>query len=402
MSSCRICGSREVTSLLDCGRQPICNRFLLRADEPQALFPIALEQCRRCAGVQLREPVPVDELRPRFDWISYNEPEGHLDRVVDALVALPGVSPASRIAGVTFKDDTTLDRFRARGFTSTYRIEPAADLGVCDPRSGIETLQAALTPERAREIAHRHGPFDVVLARHIVEHAYDPGAFIAALKSMLARGGWLVLEAPDCSRALDALEYGTIWEEHILYLTQGTFRQLLARNGLEIGHFSSWPYALEDCLVTASREATPGAPSQAAQSPPDPDPDLERGARFGRSFGDAGVRLRACLDRARSEGREVAFFGAGHLTATVINLLGIGDRVRFVVDDNPNKRGLFMPGSRLPIVGSSELLASGIGLAVLCLSPEAEDKVIARNAAFVQAGGRFASIFAGSPHFLGY
>ena len=78
----------------------------------------------------------------------------------------------------------------------------------------------------------------------------------------------------------------------------------------------------------------------------------------------------------------------------------VEDAIDCVIDDNPHKRGLFMPGSRLPIVGSSALLERGIRLCLLSLNPIGEQKVIEKNAAFVAAGGAFASIFPASERAL--
>ena len=81
-------------------------------------------------------------------------------------------------------------------------------------------------------------------------------------------------------------------------------------------------------------------------------------------------------------------------------MLGLKEYIEFVVDDHPSKRGLYMPGSRLPIMGSSALVERGIKLALLTVAVESEDKVIQRNQAFAQAGGAFASIFPASRHAL--
>ena len=76
-----------------------------------------------------------------------------------------------------------------------------------------------------------------------------------------------------------------------------------------------------------------------------------------------------------------------------INLMEIGENVEFVVDDDPNKQGLYMPGSLLPICDSTSLTERSIGLCLLALSPDSEREVIRKNGAFLEAGGRFASIF---------
>ena len=43
------------------------------------LHRLALGQCSVCGLVQLVDPMPAGIVRPQFSWLTYNEPEGHLD-----------------------------------------------------------------------------------------------------------------------------------------------------------------------------------------------------------------------------------------------------------------------------------------------------------------------------------
>ena len=52
-----------------------------------------------------------------------------------------------------------------------------------------------------------------------------------------------------------------------------------------------------------------------------------------------------------------------------------------------------MPGSRLAIRALASLLEEEVKLCLLSLSPESEAKVVAKNQAFLERGGSFASIF---------
>jgi len=396
MKTCRLCSAPQVETLIDFGRQPICNRFLSRADEPEATFPMRLEQCQACSLVQTTEPVPAAELTPRVEWISYNEPEGHLDTVAGKLAALPGLGRAAIFGGISFKDDTLLRRMCVRGFASTWRLDPRADLGIDDPGAGIELVQDRLTPSTAQRIAATRGKADVLIARHIFEHAHQPAQFAAALKELTKPGGYVVLEVPDCERALELCDYSTLWEEHILYFTPVTFRQSFGQCGLSLESFDSFPYTLENCLMGVGR-SEPGI-----ESPPPPAiaGEINRGQGFSRGLPRAAESYRRFLaDYARSRG-PVAVFGAGHLACTFINLLGLKEYIELVVDDHPRKRGLFMPGSRLPIMGSSVLVERGIKLALMTVAVESEERVIHNNQAFAQSGGAFASIFPASRHAL--
>ena len=244
----------------------------------------------------------------------------------------------------------------------------------------------------AGELAAKHGKADLLVARHVLEHAHAPARFLQALGGLLAPGGRLVLEMPDCRKFIDACDYSFVWEEHICYYSPRTAVDVARRNGFAEVETLVYPYALEDSLVAILRPATDpaGTADDATLAQ-----DLAAGRRFAAAFEAVRLRYRRHFDALRQAGQRIAVFGAGHLAAKFLNLLGLRDSVEYVIDDNPNKLGLTMPGSRLPIVGSSRL--PEVDLCMLSLSPESEQKVLATHATSLHRGGRFASIFARSP-----
>lgn len=399
MSLCYLCRSANVTNLLDCGMQPISNRFLASPSEEEFTHPIVMGQCEACGLVQLIKPPPASELRPRHAWVAYNEPEQHLDQLAELVSNFPGLSSESSICGVSFKDDSLLERLKKKGFQHTWRIDPERDLGIGDPGAGVEMIQERLGPEKATALAQGHGKSEVVIARQILEHAHSMCQFMEALKRLVGQGGYLVVEVPDCSRGLDKLDYSTVWEEHVVYFTPETFTCVFGFGGFSLVRFEKFPYPLEDSLIGIAR------PQEQREKPVFPPGDiLELERQRATAFSDGLTRQRTKFQKFLAEYRrnkgKIAFFGAGHLACTFINLLGLRDYVEFVVDDHPKKKGLFMPGSRLPIRGSAALLEKGIKMCLLSLNPDNEDKVIQNNRRFIEQGGTFSSIFRVSKYAL--
>jgi len=83
--------------------------------------------------------------------------------------------------------------------------------------------------------------------------------FIEALKRLVTPGGYIVVEVPDCSRAMDGCDYTTIWEEHTLYYTPDTFRQTFPFAGLGVVRTENYPYPFENSLVAIATANAPGA-----------------------------------------------------------------------------------------------------------------------------------------------
>ncbi len=391
---CLVCHSRAVVERLDVGRHPVASFYLETRDAPERDFRLALGQCENCGTIQMMEPLPYEALVPPYDWLFAREPEEHLDEVVDQILALPGIGPDSVIAGLSPKDDTTVERFARKGCKRTWRVQIDEDLGVKNPAAYIETVQKLTTPERMAVIAARRGAADVLIVRHIMEHAEDLHAFLGGLAALLKPNGMLMLEIPDCTASLQLDDYCMVWEEHSLYLTPETFAPLSSIGGFEQIRLDVYKRPFENSLVQLSRKTGNAGPVRI-----DPRSRAQVGllARYADAYQPARRQLRAKLEGVRATGGPIALFGAGHLACAFVNFMGVADLIDFVADDTPQKQSKFLPGARLPIVPSAALVERKIALCLLALSINNEDNVIKRNEGFVRQGGTFRSIFRASP-----
>ena len=91
-------------------------------------------------------------------------------------------------------------------------------------------------------------------------------------------------------------------------------------------------------------------------------------------------------------------YGTGHAACMYINLFGIKNLIEYAIDDDLNKEGYFMPGSKLPIQTSKSLSFSNVSLCLLGLSSESEKKVMNKLKFFQNSGGIFGSIYPASKY----
>ncbi|MCP4351301.1 MAG: class I SAM-dependent methyltransferase [Desulfobacterales bacterium] len=398
MDTCKLCRKEKVTVLLDCGMQPICNRYLADPWDDEYKHRMAMGQCEYCGAVQIIDPVQAKKILPRYDWIKYNEPEGHLDELVEIICNLPGLNQESAVCGISFKDDSTLARLNKKGFEQTWRLDPQNDLNINYPGAGLETIQENLTPESANRIVQKHGACDVVIVRHILEHAHDVSGFINALKQLTAPEGYIIFEIPGCELGLENGDYSIIWEEHIFYFTRETFRNCLAIGGLSPVRFECYPYLIENSLIGIAQIQKDGKSDYLPGDITGKDMDMAKA--YAEGFPKYRDKITKFLSEYKRDQGKIAVFGAGHIACTFLNLFGLKDYIEFIADDNPNMKGLFMSGSRLPIYESAALAKHDIRLCLLTLGPESEEKVIRNNQGFLERGGTFASVFPASKYTL--
>jgi SAM-dependent methyltransferase len=126
----------------------------------------------------------------------------------------------------------------APSFRSTTGTEFAAPAALAAQGRGLDVrlggLEAIPGDER----------FDCIIATHVIEHVYDPRAFMADVAARLRPGGHVVLGTPDIG-SLWRRVMGRRWPsfkvpEHVLYLDRRSLTDLLEGAGLE--DIRSFPY----------------------------------------------------------------------------------------------------------------------------------------------------------------
>lgn len=386
---CLACQKTKVEILLNFGDQPPSNRFIKDGSPNHDVHPLVLAQCQSCGLIQLVDPMPIELVLSKYDWIVYNEPEGHLDTMVDDVIDLIGLKNQSLICGISYKDDTTLARFKNKGYEKIYRLNLAEDLKIQDSFVGIETIQEAISSLNLENFVKFHGKADLLLVRHVLEHAHNPRKFIQSIVQLVKPGGYMVFEMPDSSKFIEACDYSFIWEEHITYHTKNTAMSFFQLLGFNVSKVKNYSYPLEDSLVVIIKNEL--NPSQI-------DNEyvfslLSIGKRYAEQFNEIKLKLFRILHDLRDAGKKIVIFGAGHLATKYLNLFGTSEFIYAVIDDNENKAGLHMPGSGVAIRPSSILVSEKIDLCLLSLNPESEAKVVGKNGAYMESGGKFKSIF---------
>jgi hypothetical protein len=394
-TSCSLCGASAFETLLDLGRQPMASHFKRSPDEADARYPLAWGCCSACGLSQLAAPLPDEALSPIFPWLGFREPEDHLDTVVARIMALPGLSGDPVVGGVSPKDDSTLERLQSAGARFGWRVDPRADLGAENAAANVETVQARLDSDQARRLAVDKGVVDVLIARHIVEHCASPLRFLAALSDLLAVGGYLVIEVPDCAANMKRRDYTMIWEEHALYLTEKTAQMLLEKAGCALVEAHRYTYPFEDVLVLIGRKESGAAPRVEAHGV---DALFDNAKTFAEDFSRRTQLIRQDLSARLSPGQGIALYGAGHLSCAFVNFHRLTDLCDVVIDDTPEKQGLSLAGTGLPIKSAAALDVQLHPICLLTLSPAIEDRIVARHSGYTDGGGEFFSALVDSRH----
>ncbi|MFI6321267.1 class I SAM-dependent methyltransferase [Nonomuraea sp. NPDC050556] len=389
-SSCRLCGSADLASVVDLGATPPCELFLTAAqlDMPEINYPLHLRVCQSCWLAQIPPLITPEDTFTEYAYFASFSASWveHARKFVST--SLERLKP-SFVVEVASNDGYLLQHVVAEG-VRCLGIEPSANVGQAAKDKGVPTLGAFLTPETGAAVRAEHGPADLVVANNVYAHIPDLIGFTKGLRALVADDGWVSIEVQHLLTLMELNQYDTIYHEHFQYYTVASAQRALASGGLTLvdvellpthgGSIRLWARPLG---VPSDRVSDVLAKEKAAGLH-----DLSGYTDFGDRVAAVKRDLLRFLIDAADDGKTVVGYGAPGKGNTLLNHCGIrSDLLQYTVDRNPYKHGRYTPGTRIPIL-EPERIAHDRPDYVLVLPWNLREELAAQLSYIHEWGGR--------------
>ncbi|MBE1581449.1 class I SAM-dependent methyltransferase [Amycolatopsis roodepoortensis] len=359
MTTCRLCGSAHLASVVDLGATPPCERFLTAEQlaEPEPTYPLHLRVCTECWLAQIPPLITPEETFTEYAYFSSYSASWveHAKTFVDGAVDRLGLDDSSFVVEVASNDGYLLKHVVAQRIRC-LGVEPSVNVGQAARDAGVPTKTAFLSPETGQEVRDEHGPADLVVANNVYAHIPDVIGFTHGLRALVADDGWVSIEVQHLLTLIQDNQYDTIYHEHFQYYTVESARRALARGGLSVVDVELLPTHGGSIRLWARPEAVAGEPSERMTQVLDAEKaaglhEMSGYTEFSERVTKVRLDLNKFLTDAALEGKTVVGYGAPGKGNTLLNHCGIRpDVLRYTVDRNPYKHGRFTPGTRIPIL----------------------------------------------------
>ncbi|MCX6059037.1 MAG: class I SAM-dependent methyltransferase [Chloroflexi bacterium] len=401
MLVCRACGEKELLPILSLGQMPLANALLTHEQLilPEETFPLDLVFCPHCALVQITETVSPDKLfREYLYFSSFSETvlQNACD-IAEKMIQRCKLNEKSFVVEVASNDGYLLKNYRERGI-SVLGVEPALNIAKVANERGIRTVSEFFSEELARQLRGQNEAADVIHANNVVAHVADLHGVVKGMSILLKPNGVVVIENHYVKDLIDGVEFDSIYHEHLCYYSVTSFRNLFALHGLTLVDVERLPVHGGSLRVYFQRADGPRSLEKEGKHRVEALLKEEAGWGvdqfvFYRNFGEKVERLRlellALLRKIKSDGKQIAVYGASAKSATLLNYYGIGVSILdYVADRSTYKQGRFTPGTHLPIL-SPETLLEGQPEYVLLLTWNFADEILAQQAEYRRRGGKF-------------
>lgn len=368
---CPACGGAELRGVLE-QVAPAHTSRLLDSREAALAYPCRPIRLEACVACGLITNTAFDALGHDYS-ASFEETQAFSPRfqayaaeLARALTARHGLASRPVLEIGSGKGD----------FLELLVAETGAEgVGVDPSWPADETLAPAprIRVERAFfQKRHVDRSFGLVVCRHTLEHVHDVRGFLRTLHGALrdSPATPVVFEVPDTARILREAAFWDVYYEHCSYFTPGSLARAFRMAGFGPRRLE---LTFDDQYVLLDAASVDDGSGPLALEEP--------AAEIVALAADFSTRIEAIrrgwrdrLAAAAARGATVVVWGGGSKAVGFLAFLGARAEIACVVDVNPAKHGMFVPGSGQEIVPPDRLQEVAPEL-VIVMNPAYADEI---------------------------
>ena len=400
MSSCRLCSSRDLTSVLRLKPSPLGDQYLEPGQGAKGAIsvPFGINRCGQCGNFQTEAAIERDHYQhclTRPAAVNKVLSDAYRDSI-PKLISLTSLDVNDLVLEIGSNDGLFASFFANLGHRC-LGVDPAKNLAESAAKLGVPTMVEFFNERIAHEIVLQHGKAKIIIANFVVANVDDLDDFMAGVSTCLDRRGVFVVETNDVMSIASMQLVETLVHEHLSYFSVAALSKFLERHHLEIFHVSkvaSKGGSLR-CLIQHMSSKNLRSSTVDSFIVNETSSGLFSNSiweQFARTFALASDNALRFCEQYYSDG--IVGYGTSDGATTLIYQLGIGSYLRALIDDDPYRQNLESPGFGIPTVSRDEIFTDPpAALNCLILAPQYVRQIVDKNAAARGLGVVFAKVW---------
>jgi len=368
IDKCRICGNKDLESVLDLGEQMLTGVFPTEKNADITVGPLRLVKCmgeNNCGLLQMEHSYDLDEMYgDNYGYRSglNKSMVDHLNNKVKKILTLVSLSDGDLVVDIGSNDSTTLQAYPNTGLT-LVGIDPT---GVKFHEYYPSHIQ--LIPEFfSSSLLDGRFPYrkaKVVTSFSMFYDLESPMDFMREVYDVLADDGIWVFEQSYMPTMLEKNSYDTVCHEHLEFYALHQIKWMTDKIGFKIRDVEFNDINGGSFSITVSKSLGDLTIMPEVQKILDNENILGLNTLLPyQEFADRVVHTRdellKFIESVQSEGKSIAALGASTKGNVLLQYCGLTtDKLTAVGEVNVEKYGCYTPGTWLPIVSEDQLLSN--------------------------------------------
>jgi hypothetical protein len=328
--ACAACGAPDLDPLLEITGVPVHMGCTDQPAEADAFFDQRWATCPRCGSVQLAALAPLDLV---YQTQHNGAVGGIWARHHTALADFVAARAPQTVVEVGGASGALAREYTAQHDVESWTVvEPNPTF---TPEPPINLIAAYV-----EEVDGVVGEADAVVHSHLLEHLYEPRAFLAGMREQARPDAPMLLSVPDLASLLAQSGANALNFEHTYFFDVALLTWMLRDAGYTVADPQRFEH--HSFFFDARPDTDPGAAG--------PPPDARDGARaFARFVETARADAQELITRAEAFDGPIYLFGAHVFSQFLVGCGFPPERATAVLDNDPAKQGLRLYGTPLTV-----------------------------------------------------
>lgn len=394
--TCRLCGSSRLKLVVPFPATPVADAYVpaKQKSEIQPEYALDLYLCEGCGLVHLRDVVNPELIYRKYLYETTTSPGlmEHFRKYAQDVMGRIKPSKWDFVVEIGSNDGTLLNFFKEKGLR-VLGIDPARDIAQKATMAGIETWPEFFTAKLGDKIKREKGAAHIIIANNVIANIDQLDELMEGIRALLAPDGVFIFETGYLVDSVQHMVFDNVYHEHISYFSVKPLDEFFTRQGMQlvrVDRVSTKGGSIRGTVQLA------GGPRSVESSVPELIKlemqsgiyEPKRYAAFAAQLSVEKRKLLELLKDLKSKGKTVAGYGASHSVTTFIYYFELGDKLEFLLDDNPRKHHTFSPGYHIPVFASEALYERKPDY-IIILAWRFYEPIIQKHQGYLEQAGHF-------------
>jgi SAM-dependent methyltransferase len=360
-NKCRLCDNKSVVKVMPINPSPIADAYVTRdnIDIIQELIPLDLYQCQKCGHVQNLDVVNPEYLFKDYTFHTSNSESliSHFNLYADNVLKKINLEKKSLVVEIGSNDGTLLNFFKEHGF-SILGVDPAVDIARKANKDGVPTINNFFSSELAENIKHKSGSAQLIVANNVYAHADNLDDITKGVELLLSDNGVFIFEVSYLLDIIDHFLFDTVYHEHLSIHSVYSLIPFLNEFGLNLvdarhidniqgGSIVGIAKKIDDVQLSESVEKIVKNEKKSGIL------TIDGMREFNTKLHQKMELFKGKINSVILNNRVIGF-GASRSAPLIIDILGLKDKIEYVIDNSPQKIGKYLPIGNIPIININD------------------------------------------------
>ena len=365
ITQCRICGNKNLVSLLNLGEQALTGIFPKNAEEIITSGPLELVKCHPsapddtvCHLVQLNHSYESEEMY----GLNYGYRSGlnqsmvrHLRDIVAFATSKANLAKGDLIIDIGSNDSTLLQGYPTDKKLQLFGIDPTGKKFAKYYPDYIRLVPDFFSAEAVKKTGAGKKA-KIITSIAMFYDLENPALFVKEIMDSLADEGIWVFEQSYLPLMISTNAYDTVCHEHLEYYALGQIKWLMDHAGFKIIDVELNDINGGSFRITVAKEQSKYTISDSVKHIQDKENQLKLDSlkpyeEFYQNICKHRDELKELIDRLTASGKKVFGYGASTKGNVILQYCGFTTKeIPYIAEVNEDKFGHCTPDTHIPII----------------------------------------------------